>query len=504
MNQFMKAPFLDMVAEREVGEPYKRADMMALSAYQFTQSIPVFHRKFEHKIGLKEMRGASLSSLDLSLTPLREPIPLRKQPKGHSNLNNVQTVEVNTVKNPSEMAGSPQEKPVTAKRPTSSPSPHSQLTPEEIKQGLQKLRDQVATLNSQRRKELPCRLHNSKAGQKPISRILCEITDNIDKIKEPVYIPITTTTGCDHQTSPSAFHQKELYPIETLERLLSHVVIRPGELSYSSPTVGSSRSNSENSHTDLSTSPAQSQSSMEGDEVLVELLADITSMKQEARAMEEERAHLRGGRLLLSETIMPAPENSSLPRSTFTQDQMSIATNQWKLLNIKQMAQELDINKAPSPVEQQTQMVEENPWVYPEEEGSDDIASHSSDWGHLQDTHLEVKLPTEEDYGEWKIVTEWKEYHRQNRRESTGLQFVLYCLKALAKLYWSTVWPMLDPRTLQVEHDGPMPFWKACLLIVLAAPMITVGFVVIVQGMKLVRLMAWLLDYADDGAAIWI
>ncbi|UKZ59962.1 uncharacterized protein TrAtP1_001251 [Trichoderma atroviride] len=523
MSQSMKAPFLDMVAERDMGEPYTGASMMALSAYQLTQSIPAFHQKFKHKIGLKGMRGASLSNLDLSLTPLREPIPLslfeesplgaisrlryrdsptrakRRRPKGHFNLNNVQTMVCNAVKSLGEVSGLPQEKSVTTKCPASSPSPHSPLTSEEIKRGMQKLRDQVAVLNNQSH-----RLHHARAEQKPASRNLCEITDKVDEIKEPVCIPITTTTGCDHQTSPSASHQKELYQIDQLEHLLSHVVVRPGELNCSSPTIGLSRSNSDRSHTDLSTNSAQSQSSVEGDELLVELLADTTSMKQEAHKMEEERAHLRGRRLLLSEAIMPAPEDSSLPRSTFIQDQISITTNQWKLSNINQTTQEPNPNKASSPTEHQTQMVEENPWVHPEEEGSDDIASLSDDWEHLQGTRLDPKLPLEEDCGEWKIFTEWKEYRRQNQRESAGLQLFLYCLKTLAKLYWSTVWPMLDPRTLQVEHDGPMPLWKACLLIVLAAPMMTVGFVVIVQGMKLVRLMAWLLDYADDGAAIWI
>lgn len=218
----------------------------------------------------------------------------------------------------------------------------------------------------------------------------------------------------------------------------------------------------------------------------------------------EERAHFRGRRQLMSEAIMPALEDSSLPRSTFTPDQTLIATNQWKLLNIKQTTQELDLNRAPGPAERQTQMVEENPWTCPEEEGNDDIASLLDDWEHFQEDSGGAKLPVEEDRGQWNVFAEWEEYRRQNQRESTGLQFFLYCLKALAKLYWSTVWPMLDPRTLQVEHEGPMPFWKACLLIVLAAPVVTVGFVFIVQGMKVVRLMAWLLDYADDGAAIWI
>lgn len=528
MGQSTKTPFLDMEAGREISEPHTGASMMALSACQFTQSIPAFHQKFERNIGLKGMKGISLSNLDLSLTPLREPIPLslfeesplgaisrlryrdspirakRRQPKGRSNLNNVQTIESSAVRSLGEVTGLPQEKPVTTKHPTSSPSPQSLLTPEEIKRGMKKLRDQVAVINNQQRKELSHRLHHTKTEQKPVSRILCEITDNIDKIKEPVYIPITTITGCDHQTSPSASRRKELHQKEPLEHLLSHMVVRPGELSCSSPTVGWSRSNSDKSHTDLSTSSAQSQSSVEGDELLVELLADTTSMKQEAHTMQEERAHLRGRRLLLSETIMPAPEDSSLPRSTFTQDQILIAMNQWKLSNIQQMAQELSLNITPSPSEHQTQTVEENPWLHLEEEGSDDIASLLDDWEHLQDTCPDAKLPVEEDCGEWKMFTEWKEYRRQNQTECTGWQVFLYCLKALAKLYWSTVWPMLDPRTLQVEHDGPMPLWKACLLVVLAAPIMTIGFVVIVQGMKVVRLMTWLLDYADDGAAIWI
>lgn len=531
MGQSIKVPFLDMVVERETGEPYTGASMMAFSAYQITQSIPAFHQKFEHKVGLRGMRSASLSNLDLSLTPLREPIPLslfeesplgaisrlryrdsptrakRRPPRDHFNLNNVQTMVCNAVKSLGEVSGLPQEKPVTTKCPTSSPSPHSPLTSEEIKRGMQKLRNQVAVLNNQQRNEVSHRLHHARAEQKPTSRILCEITDKVERIKEPVCIPITITTGCDHQTSPSASHQKDLYQIDQLEHLLSHVVVRPGESSgessCSSPTVGSSRSNSDKSHTDLSTSSAQSQTSVEEDELLVELLADTTSMNQEVHTMQE-RAHLRGRRLLLSEAILPAPEDNSLPRSTFTQDQISIAMKQWKLSNIRQTTQELDPNKAASPAEDQTQMVEENPWIHPEKEGSDDIASLLDDWEHLQDTYPDPKLPLEENWGEWKIITEWKEYRRQNQGEPTALQLFLYCLKALAKLYWSTVWPMLDPRTMQVEHDGPMPFWKACLLIVLAAPMVTVGFVVIVQGMKIVRLMAWLLNYEDDGAAIWI
>ncbi|KAL7921635.1 hypothetical protein ACQKWADRAFT_321234 [Trichoderma austrokoningii] len=500
MTEAMKAPFLGMVAEREVGEPCTGASMMALSAYPFTRSIPAFPQEF------KGMRAMSLSNLDLSLTPLREPIPLslfdesplgaisrlryrdsptrakRGQPKGHSNLKAVQIMEANAVKKgPGEVTGWPQEKPVTAKHSTSSPRPHSLLTPGEIKRGMQKRRDQVAILNNQQQKTL--------SRQKPASRILCEITDNSDETKESVCTPITTITGCNHQTVPLEHH------------LLSHMVVRPDELSCSSPTQDSSKTNSDKSHTDPSTNPAQSQSSAaEGDELLVELLADITSTK-----LEEKGAHLRGRRLLMSEGIMPALEDNSLLRSTFTQDHISLATNQWKLSNTKQTAQDLDLSKAPGPAEQQTQM-EENPWIRPEREGSDDIASLLDDWEHDQDCCPDTKLEGEEEYGnEWKTLAEWKEYQRQNQKESTtGWQVFLYCLKALAKLYWSTVWPMLDPRTLQVEHDGPMPLWKACLLIVLAAPVMSVGFVVIVQGMKLVRLLAWLLDYADDGAAIWI
>lgn len=502
--------------------------MMALSAYQLTQSIPAFHQKFEHRIGLKGVRGASLCNLDHSLTPLREPIPLslfeesplgaisrlryrdsptrakKRRSKGHFNLNNVQNIVCNAVRSMGEVSGLPQDKPVTTKCPTSSPSRHSQLTPEEIKWGMQNLRDQVAVLNHQQRKELSDRLHHAKAEQKPPSRILCKITDKIDEIKGPACTPITTTTGCNRQTSPSASHQKELYQIDQLQHLLSHVVVRPGELSCSSPIVRSSRSNSVKSHTDLSTSSAQSQSSLEENELLVGPLADTTSLKQEAHIMPEERAHLQGRRLLLSEAILPAPKDSSLPKSTFTQDPISIAMNQWTLSNVEQTTQELGHNKAPSPAEHRTQMVEENPWVHPEQEGSDDIASLLDDWEHLVNNCPDPKLSPEEDCGEWKVITEWKEYRRQNQKELTRLQLFLYCLKTLAKLYWSAVWPMLDPRTLKVEHDGPMPFWKACLLIVLAAPVMTVGFVVIVQGIKIVRLMAWLLNYEDDGAAIWI
>ncbi|KAL6898212.1 hypothetical protein GGI43DRAFT_423742 [Trichoderma evansii] len=527
-SQSMMAPFLDMIAEREVGKPCTGASMITLSACQFTQSIPDFHQK----VGLRGVKAIRLSNLDLSLTPLREPIPLslfeesplgaisrlryrdsptrtkRRRPKGPSSLINVQTIETDAVKSLGEVTGLLQERPVTTKHLTSSPSPHSLLTPEEIKKDMQKLRDQVTVLNNQQRKELSHHLHQTNTQQKSVNHILCEIADKVDEIKETVYIPITTTTGCDHQTSPSASHQKELYQKElyqeeSLEHLLSHMV-QPGELSYSSPIVGLSRNNSDKSHTDLSTSSAPSRSSVEGDELLVELLADTTSMKQEAHMAQEERAHLRGRRLLMSEAMMPAQEDSSLPKSTFTQGQALIATNQWKLSNTKQMTQELNLNTLPSTAERQTHMVEENPWAYPEEEGSDNIASLLDDWEHFQDSCPDAKLPVGQDGGEWKIFTEWEEYWRQNQRESTGLQFFLYCLKSLAKLYWSTVWPMLDPRTLQVEHDGPMPFWKACLLIVLAAPVVTVGFVVIAQGIKIVRLVAWLLDYADDGAAIWI
>lgn len=528
MSQSMKTPFLDMVAEREIGKPCAGASMMTLSVCQFTQSIPAFHQKIEGNIGLRGIKGIKLSNLDLSLTPLREPIPLslfeesplgaisrlryrdsptrakKRRPKGPSNLNKVQTIGINAVKSIDEATGLLQAKPVTTRHSAGSPSPQSLLAPEEIKQDMQKLRDQVTILNNQQRKELSHRLHQTKTEQKPVNRMLGEIAGKIDEIRDLVYIPITTTTGCDHQTSPSASRQKEWNQKEPLEHHLSHMVVRPGEFSSSSPTVGLSRSNSDKSHTEISTSSAQSQSSVEGDELLVELLADTTSMKQEAHMAQEERAHLRGTRFLISEAFMPAREDSSSPRSTFTQDQTIIATNQWKLSNTKQMTQQLDLNRAPSPAERQTQMVEENPWTFPEEEGSDDIASLLDEWEHFQDSCPEVKLLTEGGCGEWKLFTEWEEYRRQNQKESTGLQFFLYCIKGLAKLYWSTVWPMLDPRTLQVEHDGPMPFWKACLLIVLAAPVVTVGFVAIVQGMRIVRLVAWLLDYADDGAAIWI
>lgn len=228
MSQSIKTPFLDMVAEREVGKPCTGASMMTLSACQFTQLIPALHPEFERKIGLRGVRGMELFNLDLSLTPLREPIPLslfeesplgaisrlryrdsptrakRRRPRGPSNLSNVQTIEANAVKSLGEVNGLLQEKPITAKHSTSSLGPHSPLTSEKIKQDMQKLRDQVKILNNQPRKELSLLSHQTRTEQKPVDQILCGITDKSNEIKQTVYIPITTTTGYDHQTSPSA------------------------------------------------------------------------------------------------------------------------------------------------------------------------------------------------------------------------------------------------------------------------------------------------------------
>jgi hypothetical protein len=388
--------------------------------------------------------------------------------------------------------GLPQEKLTTTNHPARLHHHHSLLTSEEIKQGMRKLRDQVAILNRQQLKELCHRLHQNKAEQQQISLIPRENTDKVDEIKQGVYIPTTTTIGCDHRTSLFASHQEEL-----LEHLLPPVVARVGELSCSPLAISSSKNSSGKSHTGLYTSSAQSPTSVVEGELLVELLADTTSLKQEARTTQPEGGHLQGRRM--PEATMPAPEDSLSHKSTFTQDHTLPATDQWKLSVLKQMAQQLDLNRALSPAGRQTETVVENHWPCPEEEeGDDDIASLLKGWKRQRDSCFDAKLQLE------KEPSKREEHQRQNQDESTGPQQFLWCVKALAHLYWTTVWPMLDPRTLQVEHEGPMPFWKACLLIVLATPAVTLGFVVIVQGMKFVKLIAWLLDYADDGSAIWI
>ncbi|KAM0250007.1 hypothetical protein ACHAQJ_008814 [Trichoderma viride] len=515
-----------MVAEREVDKPCTEASMLTLSASPSTQSTPAFGRKSEGRLSLTGMKSIGLSSPDLCLTPLREPIPLglfeesplgaisrlrysnsptrakRRRLKTCSNPNDGQTTKENAVKSLTEVlpetsvvqtaTGMLQENSTMTTHSERSHRPHSLLTSEEIKQGMRNLREQVAILNKQQMKELCHRLHQNETERKQISHTSCEVTNKVDETNKPAYTLTTTITGCGHRTSLSASHLERLS-----EHHLSPVVARLGELNYNTLAVGSSRNSSDKSHTDPSTSSAQSPTSVVGGELLVELLADTTSLKQESRMTQLEGGHLQGRRI--PEAAMPAPEDSLLRKSTFTQDHTSLTTDQWKLSIFKRITQRWDLNRSLNPAEGQTEIVaEENHRPFPEEEDDDDIASLLEDLKRHQDSCFDAKLLLK------KESSEWREQQCQKQDESTGLQQFLQCVKALAQLYWSTVWPMLDPRTLQIEHEGPMPFWKACLLIVLAAPAVTLGFVIIVQGMKLVKLMAWLLDYADDGSAIWI
>ncbi|KAH6607769.1 hypothetical protein Trco_004082 [Trichoderma cornu-damae] len=376
--------------------------------------------------------------------------------------------------------GLPQDTPVTANHAASPRRPGPLLAQKEIEKDMQALREQVARADK-RRLTKHCRLlRNDKAEQEQINNISCEITTKAEEFKEPARIFTTTTTGCDLQMSPSAPRQGEL-----LYHLFPHTVAQPDESSCDTPAASSLENSSGNSHTSTPTSFEQSPFSGAGNELPGEPLADITSLEREAHRTQTEGARLQGERTL--EAAMPAAAESLLRKSTSTQDHASQVPSRWKKLRATGQETQSSIpRKGPSPADPEMEMpnlAAENRRVCPREDDDGDDGDDTQGlwemWTLDEEEGPNARLEEQDDGGR-------------------GLQHFLRCVKALARLYWSTVWPMLDPRTLQIEHEGPMPLWKACLLILLTAPAVALGFVVLVQGAKTVMFMAWLLDYAGQ------
>ncbi|KAL7949943.1 hypothetical protein V8C42DRAFT_361030 [Trichoderma barbatum] len=519
-------PFLGTSAERNVNESSTEASEAALSATQSTQSIPAFPGGSERRSSHPAMRNRALFKPDLRPIVVREPIsstlleesPLgamslrqssrkrvkRRQWEEHQNLNNGETATASTVKDLKEVSPDIsrvqavtdplQEKSVTTKPSAGSRHPRRRLTEEEIRQDMLELKEGVAKLDKQRL-EQPCHLLNQmKSEHEQTSSILCEIKDKAKDIKEPAYIPTITITGCSRQTSPYASPQEEL---ADLDHLLPPIMTRLAESNCGMLAVRSSRRNSDSLHTNPSMSSKQNPISSVVDKLVGEPRAGITCLEREVHEMQPGEGRWQDNRT--GKAAMLAPENSLLRKSTFTRVQtLQLANQQKKSSEAGQELQQLMAEKEPSLVDHQTQMLSllEKHQVCPEYEDEDDTENLLSKYRKLdKDKPLEPKLEETDD-------AEWDDQEEQE--EPAQLRQFLRFLKAWAQLYWSTVWPILDPRTLRVEHEGPMPLWKACLLIVLAAPAVALGLVVAIQGTKFVFFMAWLLNYVDDGSAIWV
>lgn len=511
-----------MAAERGVETSCTEANTTTLSATQSTLSTPALRRKSDHRPSLPGIEKIALFGPDLLPTTGGEPIPLilleesplgaisqlqsanspkrakRKRWKDHQNPSDGQATGTRAVKGLKEVLpsipriqtarGPLQEKPVTTMLPANSYHLQRQLTKKEIKQGMLKLKEGVTKLDKQRLNQ-PCHpLCQSRTEHEQTSNTLCEITkDKASENKEPAYIPTTIITGCGHQTSPSAARQEEL-----ADHLRPPTITRPDELNCGVLAVSSLRNNSDGFHTDRCMSSKQNPISSAGGKLIDEPPADTTCLERGSHKMQLEEGRLQDRRIL--RVAMLALEDNLLRKSTFIQDQALQAANQCKNPSVaSQRRQQLILERELSLVDRQMQMLSlpEEHSVYPKHEDEDDTESRLEGRTPNRTDSLSPRL-RENDGAEWEV-----------QGEAAGLQHFLRCLKTLAQLYWSTVWPMLDPRTLRVEHDGPMPFWKACLLIALAAPAVALGFAVAVQGIKFVMLMAWLLNYVDDGSAIW-
>ncbi|EHK20365.1 uncharacterized protein TRIVIDRAFT_224085 [Trichoderma virens Gv29-8] len=517
-------PFLGIAAERDANQPRAEASNIALSATQSTQSILAFGRKPERYFCFPGMTSMTLFSPDQHSRIVREPPPLtlleqspleatsqlqstnnpkralRRPSETHRNPHDGKAIEIKTVKGLKQVipnipraqtsTGPLQEESVTAELPATSHHPHRRLSKVEINQDMRELKEGVAKLDKQWL-EQPWYLQTKPGTEhEQTSNILCEILGKSSEIKDPAYIPTIITTGCNRQTPPSASQPEE--PIG-LDHLLQPTGARQEELNCSVPAVRSSRNNSGNFHSNPAMSSKQNPTSPAEASLVGEPRADTTCLEQESHKMQLGEGLWQGRRSV--KAIMMAPEESSLRKSTFIQDQTLQAANQSKNLSAasqdtQQLVPESETSLADHQV--QTHSPPEKHRVSPEHGGEDDTESLLPEDQKLETKALNTRPGEKSDD---KLEAE---------EQLTELQRFLPYLKTWAQLYWSTVWPILDLRTLRVPHEGPMPLWKACLLIVLATPAVGLGFVAVVQGMKFVMFVAWLLDYsADDESAIW-
>ncbi|KAF3072472.1 hypothetical protein CFAM422_005467 [Trichoderma lentiforme] len=500
--------FLDMEAERDVEKSCTEASKAALSANQPTQSIPAFGQGFKRRFSLPGMMSMAPSSPDLHSSMFREPrrltrregSPLQAMPMPRSTEIRIRSRDMRkrwddhlrfSRTKAQASTGPLQRESLTMRRPAGSRHRHRRLTKMAIERDMLELKEGVAKVDKQRLGQ-PRHSHNQTVTEhEQTSNILREIRYQAPEIVESASIPTITITGYNHQTFHSAFlPDGSMNP----DFLLPLTPTQQDESIYSALEVTSFDNSLDGFHSDPSASSKQRPTSSAEAEMGGEPQADTISLEQEAHKMQLIEDHWQDKRT--AKATMPAPEDDLLRKLTFTQGQMLQAVNQGKNPTVANPEmQQLVTEKGANPADHQMQI--HNP---PEE--------HRAYQEHQDEDDTEILLLKETNLDEAKTLNtepgdkDDDELEDKEDEELTPLQQFLQYLKVWIRLYLVTIWPILDPRTMGVAHDGPMPWWKALLLIALTVPAAALVYVVVVQGTRFVMFMAWLLEFVDDESAI--
>lgn len=500
--------FLDMEAERDVKKSCTEASKAALSANQPTRSIPAFGQRFERRFSLPGMMSMATSSLDLHPSMFREPprltrregSPLQAMPMPRSTEIRIRSRDMRkrwddhmrfSRMKAQASAGPRQQQSLTMRRPAGSRHRHRRLTKMAIERDMLELKEGVAKVDKQRLGH-PRHSHNQTVTEhEQTSNVLREIRYQAPEIVESASIPTITITGYNHQTFHSAFlpdgsmNPDYLLPLSPTQR---------DESIYSALAVTSFENSLGGFHSDPSMSSKQSPTSSAEAEMGGEPQAGTTSLEQEAHKMQLAEGHWQDRRT--AKATMPAPEDDSLRKSTFTLGQMLQTLNQGQNPTAaNQEMQQLVTEKEANLVDHQMQIhsLPQEHRIYQEHQDEDDTESLLPKEANPN----KVKVQNAEPEG-----NDDDDFEDQEDEELTPLQQFLRYLKIWIRLYWTTIWPILDPRTMGVAHDGPMPLWEALLLIALTVPAAALVYVVVVQGTRFVMFMAWLLEFVDDESAI--
>ncbi|QYS93891.1 hypothetical protein H0G86_001256 [Trichoderma simmonsii] len=497
-----------MEAERDVEKSCTEASKAALSANHPTQSIPAFGQGFKRRFSLPGMMSMAPSSPDLHSSMFREPrrltrregSPLQAMPMPRSTEIRIRSRDMRkrwdghlrfSRMKAQASTGPLQRESLTMRRSAGSRHRHRRLTKMAIERDMLELKEGVAKVDKQRLGQ-PRHSHNQTVTEhEQTSNILREIRYQAPEIVESASIPTITITGYNHQTFHSAFlpdgsmNPDFLLPLSPTQR---------DESIYSALAVTSFENSLGGFHSDPSMSSKQSPTSSAEAEVGGEPQAGTTSLEQEAHKMHLAEGQWQDRRS--AKATMPAPEDDSLRKSTFTLGQMLQALIQGKNPSAAGPGmQQLVTEKEANPADHQTQIhnLSEEHQVYQEHQDEDGTESLLPKEANPDGTKVSNAEPREKDYDELED---------EDEERPTPLQQFLRYLRIWLRLYWATIWPILDPRTMGVAHDGPMPLWEALLLIALTVPAAALVYVVVVQGTRFVMFMAWLLEFVDDESAI--
>lgn len=499
-----------MEAERDVKKSCTEASKAALSANQPTRSIPAFGQRFERRFSLPGMMSMATSSLDLHPSMFREPprltrregSPLQAMPMPRSTEIRIRSRDMRkrwddhlrqSRMKARASAGPLQRESLTMRRTAGSRHQHRhrQLTKMAIKRDMLELKEGVAKVDKQRL-EQPRHSHNQTVTEhEQTSNIFREIRYQAPEIVESASIPTITITGYNHQTFHSAFlpdgsmNPDYLLPLSPTQR---------DESIYTALAVTSFENSLGGFHSDPSMSSKQNPTSSAEAEIGGEPQAGTTSLELEAHKMQLAEGHWQGRRT--AKATMPVPEDDSLHKSTFTLAQMLQALNHGKSPSAaNQEMQQLGTEKGANPVDHQIQIhsLPEEHRLHQEHQDEDDTENLL-----LKEANPdEAKVPNAE-----PGYKDGDELEDEEEEELTPLQQFLRCMKIWIRLYWATIWPIIDPRTMGVAHDGPMPLWEALLLIALTVPAAALVYVVVVQGTRFIMFMAWLLEFVEDESGI--